>query len=77
MTNVFDDPTGVFLVLANQEGQHSLWPETLSVPAGWYHAYGPAGRLDCLAYIDRHWTDLRPRSLRNAEDHRPGHPPVK
>lgn len=30
--NLFDDPDGTFLVLVNDEDQHSLWPETLDVP---------------------------------------------
>ena len=31
----FDDPDGRFLVLANDEEQHSPWPSHLAVPAGW------------------------------------------
>ncbi len=34
MTNPFDDEDGEFLVLVNDEGQHSLWPAQLAVPAG-------------------------------------------
>ena len=26
MTNPFEDENGTFLVLSNDEGQHSLWP---------------------------------------------------
>ncbi|TDC97763.1 MbtH family protein [Actinomadura sp. 7K507] len=63
MTNPFDDPDGTFLVLVNDEGQHSLWPEFAEVPPGWTAAFGPASRNDCLGHIDRTWTDLRPRSL--------------
>jgi MbtH protein len=68
MTNVFDDPDGSFLVLVNQEGQHSLWPQALAVPAGWHRVHGPADRSACLSYVDEHWTDLRPRSLAAAKD---------
>ncbi|WP_202125555.1 MbtH family protein [Actinomadura physcomitrii] len=63
MTNPFDDPDGVFVVLVNAEGQHSLWPEFAGVPSGWTTVFGPGARDDCLAYITEHWTDLRPRSL--------------
>ncbi|MFD6414424.1 MbtH family protein, partial [Nocardia asteroides] len=28
--------------------------------------FGEAGRSECLEYVERHWTDLRPRSLREA-----------
>jgi MbtH protein len=63
MSNPFDDEDGTFLVLKNSEGQHSLWPQPVNVPAGWSVVSGPASRADCVAYIDRTWTDLRPESL--------------
>ncbi len=63
MTNPFDDDAGSFLVLVNDEGQHSLWPEFAEVPTGWTAAHGPAGRSECVEYVEREWTDLRPRSL--------------
>ena len=63
MTNPFDDDDGEFLVLINDEGQHSLWPSFLDVPAGW-QTTGPKGkRTVCLAWIEEHWTDMRPASL--------------
>jgi MbtH protein len=63
MTNPFDDTDGRFLVLVNEENQHSLWPEFADVPAGWTTVYGPEERERCLEYVRLHWTDLRPRSL--------------
>ncbi|MBS9534541.1 MbtH family protein [Mycobacterium sp. M1] len=65
-TNPFDDDSGVFHVLVNDEGQHSLWPEFAEVPAGWRVVFGPGGRASCLAYVDENWTDMRPASLREA-----------
>ncbi|MFD8546329.1 MbtH family protein [Streptomyces sp. NPDC059649] len=65
-TNPFDDDNGMFHVLVNDEEQHSLWPAFADVPAGWRVALGPDRRQDCLAYIEEHWTDLRPKSLRDA-----------
>lgn len=63
MVNPFDDEDGEFVVLINDEGQYSLWPTFKDVPAGW-KTVGPRGaRKECLAYIDEHWTDLRPLSL--------------
>lgn len=66
MTNPFEDETADgFLVLANEEEQHSLWPAALAVPAGWREIR--RGRRDaCLEHIEQTWTDLRPRSLREA-----------
>ncbi|KJK47220.1 hypothetical protein UK23_21170 [Lentzea aerocolonigenes] len=63
MTNPFDNPDGVFLVLVNDEGQHSLWPEFAAVPDGWRVVFGPDSRAACLEHVERNWTDLRPQSL--------------
>lgn len=55
-----------FVVLMNHEGQHSLWPSALAIPHGWTLT-GPTGsKADCLAYIETHWTDMRPLSLQKA-----------
>lgn len=60
--NPFDDSEGSFLVLVNLERQHCLWPKSIAVPGGWEAVHeGP--RADCLDYVDRNWTDLRPASL--------------
>ena len=63
MTNPFDDETASFLVLVNDEGQHSLWPVFAEVPEGWTVVYGKESRPNCLDYIERSWVDMRPRSL--------------
>jgi MbtH protein len=63
VTNPFDNPDGVFLVLVNDEGQHSLWPEFAAVPDGWQVTFGPDSRAACLEHVERNWTDLRPKSL--------------
>jgi uncharacterized protein YbdZ (MbtH family) len=62
--NPFDDDNGSFLVLVNDEEQHSLWPVFADVPAGWRVVYGEADRAACLDYIEQNWTDIRPKSLR-------------
>ncbi|WP_328912281.1 MULTISPECIES: MbtH family protein [unclassified Streptomyces] len=63
MSNPFENPEGVYLVLVNDEGQHSLWPDFVDTPAGWTAVHGPAGRQECLEYVETHWTDMRPKSL--------------
>src|ERR1700760_22797 len=63
--NPFDDDNGSFFVLVNDEEQHSLWPAFADVPAGWRGGYGGADRTSCLAFIDRNWADIRPKSLRD------------
>ncbi|GEC05440.1 protein MbtH [Streptomyces spinoverrucosus] len=67
-SNPFEDPEGVYLVLVNDENQHSLWPDFVDVPAGWRVVHGPAPRQACLEYVETHWTDMRPRSLAEAMD---------
>ncbi|HVQ92013.1 MAG TPA: MbtH family NRPS accessory protein [Mycobacteriales bacterium] len=63
MTNPFEHDDSVYLVLINADNQHSLWPASIDVPAGWTVGHGPAARQECLDYVDTHWTDLRPASL--------------
>lgn len=63
MVNPFDNEDGVFLVLVNDENQHSLWPADIAVPAGWTVVHTADTRAACLDYVERHWTDLRPASL--------------
>jgi MbtH protein len=63
MSNPFESENGQFYVLVNEEGQHSLWPETVDVPKGWHVVYGREGRLACLSYVEHNWTDMRPKSL--------------
>ena len=69
-TNPFEDETGDYKILVNDEGQHSLWPSFRDVPSGW-STIGPTGkRKDCLAWIDANWTDMRPKSLVDATERR-------
>jgi MbtH protein len=63
MTNPFEDDNAQYLVLVNDEGQHSLWPVFVDVPDGWETVFGEAPRQECLEYIETSWTDMRPRSL--------------
>lgn len=63
MSNPFDDPDGRFMVLVNDEGQHSLWPNFTAVPSGWSVALEETDRESALNFVERNWTDMRPRSL--------------
>ncbi|UWP85385.1 MbtH family protein [Dactylosporangium fulvum] len=68
MTNPFDDPDGTYRVLVNDEGQHCLWPEAIEVPRGWDVRLDASNRQECLDFVARNWTDLRPASLAAAKD---------
>ena len=63
MANPFEDNDGTFLVLVNDEGQHSLWPSFATVPAGWDVAHAESSRQEALDYVEANWTDIRPRSV--------------
>lgn len=65
-TNPFDDETGRFLVLLNDEEQYSLWPAFAEVPEGWRIVFGEDSRTACVEYVDQNWSDMRPKSLREA-----------
>ncbi|MCS7478562.1 MbtH family protein [Umezawaea endophytica] len=62
-TNPFDDENGTFLVLVNDEGQHSLWPSFVDVPEGWSIALTASTRQAALDHVELHWRDMRPKSL--------------
>ena len=61
-----------YVVLVNDEEQYSLWLSELAIPAGWRVVSGPAPKAECVAYVDRVWTDMRPRSLRERDGRRMG-----
>ena len=63
VTSPFEDENGTYVVLVNDEGQHSLWPGFLQVPSGWSAISKPDNRAACLEFILKNWTDMRPKSL--------------
>jgi len=62
MTNPFERDDVTYLVLTNDEGQHSLWPSFVDIPAGWTRV-ATGTRQECFDYSESHWTDMRPASL--------------
>ncbi|MDH6622215.1 MbtH protein [Streptomyces sp. LBL] len=66
MTNPFEDQDANYLVLKNEEGQFSLWPTFVDMPDGWELVFGEAARQACLDFIEKTWTDMRPKSLIDA-----------
>jgi MbtH protein len=53
-----------FVVVMNHEEQYSIWPQHRTIPPGWHSVGEATSKAECLRYIEEHWTDLRPRSLR-------------
>ncbi|MEG8184400.1 MbtH family protein [Nocardia terpenica] len=64
--NPFDDESGRFYVLINDEEQYSLWPTFADVPEGWQVIFGEDSRENCMEYVEQNWVDMRPKSLREA-----------
>jgi MbtH protein len=56
----------LFVVLINDEGQYSLWPDDKAVPPGWRTTETQGTEEACMKWVDEVWTDLRPVSLREA-----------
>ena len=55
-----------WLVVMNHEEQYSIWPADREMPLGW-RAEGKRGtREECLDHIEKVWTDMRPKSVREA-----------
>lgn len=66
MTSVDEDQ--IYTAVVNDEEQYSIWPNDRALPAGWRATGEPGTREECLAYINVHWTDMRPLSLRRQMD---------
>jgi MbtH protein len=67
---MFDDDSATFKVVLNDEEQYSIWPADRPNPPGWREAGMEGPKAACLDYIEQHWTDMRPRSLRAEMDRR-------
>ena len=63
-----DEDRTVYKVVLNDEEQYSIWPADRDNPAGWRDEGTRGTKAECLAHIDRVWTDMRPKSLREAMD---------
>ncbi|WP_370376105.1 MbtH family protein [Catenulispora sp. GAS73] len=53
-----------YLVVLNDEEQYSIWAGGEPVPDGWRAEGTRGGKEFCLDHIERIWTDIRPRSVR-------------
>lgn len=57
---------GPYRVVVNHEDQHSIWPQSHALPAGWRAAGREGSKQECLDHIRQVWVDQRPRSLRDS-----------
>jgi MbtH protein len=56
----------LYEVVVNEEDQYSIWRADREPPKGWRLVGLSGTSSECLAYIEEMWTDMRPRSVRNA-----------
>ena len=54
----------IYKVVVNHEEQYSIWPADRKNPLGWRDVGRSGLKLECLSYIKKVWTDMRPLSLR-------------
>jgi len=67
---VESDPFKEYRVVINVEDQYSIWPTCKEIPLGWSDAGKAGSKQDCLNYIKEVWIDMRPKSLKDAENQR-------
>jgi MbtH protein len=61
------------VVVLNDEEMYSIWPADRALPDGWRRADFEGEMDDCLAYVERTWTDMRPLSLRRRREEEAAH----
>jgi MbtH protein len=61
------EDTRPYLVVINDEEQFSIWLADRAIPAGWRAIGDARSKAECLDYIERNWTDMRPLSVRKRE----------
>ncbi|MCM3216695.1 MbtH family NRPS accessory protein [Niallia taxi] len=53
-----------YIVVINIEEQFSIWPSNRDIPIGWESVNFTGNKDECLNYIEEHWIDMRPKSIR-------------
>ena len=70
MSSTDQDDDRDYLVVVNDEEQYSIWLADRPVPNGWRTVGKPGKKAECLKHIGEVWTDMRPKSLRDAQPNR-------
>jgi len=60
-----DEDKTRYKVVLNHEEQYSIWPADREAPAGWREDGTQGTKEECLAHIEKVWTDMTPLSLRS------------
>lgn len=62
------EDTTLYKVVVNHEEQYSIWRADRENALGWNDVGKTGTKVECLAYIEEVWTDMRPLSLRKQMD---------
>jgi MbtH protein len=62
-TDEAEDMT-IYQVVVNHEEQYSIWPADRELPLGWSTVGVKGLKPVCLEWVEKNWTDMRPKSLR-------------
>jgi MbtH protein len=54
----------MYKVVINHEEQYSIYPANRDNPSGWIDVGFSGTKAECLDYIEKHWTDMRPKQIR-------------
>lgn len=57
-----------YVVVINDEEQYSIWRTDRPLPDGWAGGGFSGTREECLNHVDEVWSDMRPRSVREASE---------
>jgi len=55
-------------VLINEEKQYSLWLSSKPIPAGWTQTGVKGSKEECLEWVEKNWTDMRPLSVQKQQE---------
>jgi MbtH protein len=58
------EDTTIYKVVVNQDGQYSIWATNRANPLGWDDVGNSGSKVECLAHIEKVWTDMRPLTIR-------------
>lgn len=67
MSSTDQDDDRDYVVVVNDEEQYSIRLADRPVPNGWRTVGKPGKKATCLEHIGKVWTDMRPKSLRDAQ----------
>ena len=66
-----DEDGTEYVAVINDEEQYSIWPAERELPPGWRDAGKRGTKAEVLAWIEKVWTDMRPKSLREQMEQMP------